>query len=107
MRTQRGRLNTESRLHQSTTCLVSIRCGLAAVLLSVLAHGNFKGAEMERNGGKSITKGGFLVAALALALAVASIAQTAVAQTAQSPRSLAQRTVLVSVPDRRLAVIED
>ncbi|MGO9084598.1 MAG: L,D-transpeptidase [Candidatus Sulfotelmatobacter sp.] len=53
-----------------------------------------------------------LLAALAVAAATASFTQTAPAQTASTQtakvgRDLAKRVVLVSVPDRKLAVLED
>jgi lipoprotein-anchoring transpeptidase ErfK/SrfK len=45
---------------------------------------------------------GLLIAGLTLAAAIPALAQAA-----PSPQDLATRTVLVSIPDRKLAVIED
>lgn len=93
-----------TRCHRTTT-LFSIEYDLAFVLPLESAYGNLKGADMERASGRAATKQvqGFLVAVLGLALAVPVVAQEAIP--AVSAR--ARRTVLVSIPDRKLAVIED
>jgi len=60
---------------------------------------------MERLDGKAATKRatGLLLAALAITLATPSLAQTA----KPAPSDRKKRVVLVSVPDRELAVLED
>jgi len=49
----------------------------------------------------------FALAACTLLLAAPSLAQTALALTAKPGSDLARRIVLVSIPDRKLAVLED
>jgi len=57
---------------------------------------------------RSISKASrLLMAAFAVLVATPSVAQTALTPTTNEASDLAQRVVLISIPDRKLAVLED
>jgi hypothetical protein len=94
------------RLFFQATVLFSIRYGLASILPLVLVHGNFiEGADMEGAAGWETNRAQTLIlAGFILTLAIPALSQTA-ARPSTGDRS--SRVVLVSIPDRKLAVIED